>query len=129
MGASEPANQVSSGLRVLVVEDEALVALLLEDMLAELGHEVIGPVAQLAKALEIARHEELDIAILDVSLNGGNTYSVAEALGARGIPFVFATGYGRAALVEPYTDAPLLQKPFRQSDLQDIFTNARKTDA
>jgi len=111
----------TSGLRVLLVEDENLIALLLEDMLAELGHTVIGPIARLNKALEIAQRDEFDVAILDVNINGGDTYPIAEALAARDIPFVFSTGYGRNSLRAPYHDRPILQKPFQQDDLKKLF--------
>lgn len=120
MSASEPFDN-SSGLRVLLVEDENLIALLLEDMLVDLGHTVIGPVARLNKALEIAQGEALDVAILDVNINGGDTYPVAEALAARDIPFVFSTGYGKSTLCAPYRDRPILQKPFQQDDLKKLF--------
>jgi CheY-like chemotaxis protein len=111
----------TSGLRVLVVEDENLLALLVEDMLAELGHEVVGPVACLSTALEMAQRHDVDIAILDLNINGRDTYPVAAALAARGIPFVFATGYSRERLREPYRNVPMLQKPFQQDDLQKVF--------
>lgn len=111
------------GLQVLVVEDEYLVALLLEDMLAELGHQVIGPVGDAGKALEMAQRDPMDIAILDVNLAGLDTYSIAAALSARAIPFIFATGYGRAKLRPPYRDAPMLQKPFQLSELERAFAD------
>lgn len=126
MTASKQTVHRPSRLRVLVVEDENLIALLVEDMLAELGHDVIGPVARLNKALEMARREALDVAILDVNINGEDTYPVAAVLAARSIPFVFATGYARQRLPEPYCDAPLLQKPFMQSDLQKAFAEVRR---
>jgi CheY-like chemotaxis protein len=110
-----------SGLRVLLVEDENLIALLLEDMLADLGHTVIGPLARLDKALEAAQREEFDVAILDVNINGGDTYPIAEALAVRDIPFFFSTGYGKNSLRAPYRDCPTLQKPFQQDDLQKLF--------
>jgi CheY-like chemotaxis protein len=118
-----PASELpgSSGLRVLLVEDENLVALLLEDMLAELGHTVVGPVARLDKALEMAQREPFDVAILDVNISGGEVYPIAEALAARGIPFVFSTGYGKKSLPAPYSDRPALQKPFQRHDLQKLF--------
>ena len=109
------------GLRVLLVEDENLVAMLLEDMLAELGHSVVGPVARLKKALEMAQHEAIDLAILDVNINGEQAYPVAEALAARGIPFVFSTGYGERGLPPQYRGHPTLQKPFQQHDLEKLF--------
>ena len=119
--ASEGAGRHASGLRVLLVEDENLVALLLEDMLAELGHTVVGPVARLDKALEIAQLEAFDVAILDVNINGEEAYPIAEALAARGIPFVFSTGYGKQSLRAPYSDRPALQKPFERHDLQKLL--------
>jgi CheY-like chemotaxis protein len=119
-----PANEQSGhrgGLRVLLVEDENLVAMLLEDMLAELGHSVVGPVARLKKALEMAQRKAIDLAILDVNINGEQAYPVAEALAARGIPFVFSTGYGKRGLPLQYRDHPTLQKPFQQQDLEKLF--------
>src|SRR5665213_2032174 len=100
--ASDEHRDHTSGLRVLLVEDENLIALLLEDMLADLGHTVVGPVARLDKGLEIARHEEFDVAILDININGGETYPIAEALAVRDIPFVFSTGYGKSSLRTAY---------------------------
>ncbi len=121
MPASEQPDCRTSGLRVLLVENENLVALLLEDMLAELGHTVVGPVARLDKALEMAQREAFDVAILDVHINGGDAYPIAEALAARGIPFVFSTGSGKESLRAPYNDRPALQKPFQRHDLQKLF--------
>lgn len=113
--------QHRGGLRVLLVEDENLVAMLLEDMLGELGYTVVGPVARLKKALEMAQHEAIDLAILDVNINGEQAYPVAEALAARGIPFVFSTGYGERGLPLRYHGHPTLQKPFQQHDLEKLF--------
>ncbi|HEX5464137.1 MAG TPA: response regulator [Burkholderiales bacterium] len=114
-----------SGLRVLLVEDESVVAMLLEDILGELGCEVVGPVAQIDKAVEMAQHEKIDAAILDVNLNGRKVYPVADALAARSIPFIFATGYGRDSLRAPYDDRPMLQKPFQQRDINAAFAEVR----
>ena len=97
MSAREQPALRATRLRVLLVEDESMVALLLEDMLTELHHEVVGPVARLDKALEIAQWQALDVALLDVNLNGEEIYPVAEALAVREIPFVFVTGYGKGA--------------------------------
>jgi CheY-like chemotaxis protein len=121
MSASKHPAPRAAGLRVLLVEDESMVALLLEDMLAELGHEVVGPVARLDKALEMAQRQALDVALLDVNLDGREIYPVAEALAAREIPFVFVTGYGRGALPAPYRDRPTLQKPFRRNELRVLL--------
>jgi CheY-like chemotaxis protein len=121
MSASELPIPRAARLRVLLVEDESMVALLLENMLAELGHEVVGPVARLDEALEMAQREALDVALLDVNLNGKEIYPVADALAAREIPLVFVTGYGRRALRAPYCDRPILQKPFRRDALRELF--------
>lgn len=114
-----------TGLSVLLVEDEFIIALLLEEMLRDLGYRVLGPVARLGKALEMARREGVDAAILDINLNGEEVYPVAETLAARGIPFVFVTGYGRDRLRAPYCNSPTLPKPFRRGDLQDALAMAR----
>lgn len=108
-------------MRVLLVEDEGLVALMLEDILADLGHTVVGPVARLDKALEMVQRETFDIAILDVNINGGDTYAVAAALAARDIPFIFSTGYGKKSLQEAYRDRPTLQKPFQEHELKKLL--------
>jgi CheY-like chemotaxis protein len=106
------------GLRVLLVEDEMMVALLLETMLTDLGHQVAGPVARLEKGLEMVEREAIDLAVLDVNINGREVYPIAAALEARGIPFIFATGYGNAGLHPAYGDRPVLQKPYRSDDLK-----------
>ncbi|NNM75234.1 response regulator [Enterovirga aerilata] len=118
------ADQKLAGLRVLVVEDEVAISLLLEDMLLDLGCEVVGPAGRLAPATELAQAERLDLAVLDVNLAGQPIYPVAEALSARGIPFVFSTGYGSAGIDEPYRDRPVLQKPFAQHELQRVLRSA-----
>ena len=128
MPSSEQPGPRTSGLRVLLIEDEIMVALLLEDMLAQLGHRVVGPVTRLKKALEAAQQETIDIAILDVNIDGGEVYPVAEALADRDIPFVFVTGYGRRGLHVDYRDRPCLQKPFRTHDLREVFAEACHTE-
>jgi CheY-like chemotaxis protein len=107
-----------NGLRILVVEDEAAISLLLEDMLLDFGCEVIGPAARLAAALEAVERETVDLAILDVNVAGEPIYPVAEALVQRRIPFVFSTGYGTAGIKDAFRDRPVLQKPFAQHDLK-----------
>lgn len=103
--------------RILLVEDEMLVAMLLEDMLSEAGHTIVGPLARIDQALQAARNEPIDLAILDVNVGGEEVYPVAEALAAREIPFAFATGYGAHGLREPWQERPTLQKPFHRDDL------------
>lgn len=115
-----------AGLRVLVVEDETLVAMLLEDMLADLGCHVIGPVPRIAKAMEIAADADvaLDIAILDVNVAGEEIFPVAELLAGRGVPFAFATGYGDSGVRTPWRGRPVLQKPFRQEQITEALVRA-----
>jgi CheY-like chemotaxis protein len=104
-----------------VIEDEMLIGMLLEDMLADLGHEVAAVVPRLKEALEAVERETFDVAILDVHLQHESAYPVAEALIARGIPFVFATGYGERGLPDTYRGRPVLQKPFAKDDLERVL--------
>lgn len=104
--------------RVLLVEDELLIALSVESMLAELGYAVVGPVARLDEAVERARDEPLDGALLDISLGRDDVFPVAEVLAARGVPFVFASGYTGGALPDRFRGRPHLQKPFSMRQLK-----------
>lgn len=106
-----------AGMRVLVVEDEMLVSLLIEDLLEEHCCIVIGPFDRVPGALEAARTESIDLAVLDVNVAGTKVYPVAELLAARGIPFVLVSGYGRSALPEQHPDWVVCSKPFRADDL------------
>src|SRR5947207_10827120 len=107
--------------RVLVVEDEMLIGMLLEDMLTDLGHEVAAVVPRLKEAMAAVDRETYDVAILDVHLHGESAFPVAEALIAKGTPFVFATGYGERGLPENYRGRPVLQKPFAKDDLERVL--------
>jgi CheY-like chemotaxis protein len=107
--------------RVLVVEDEILISMLLEDMLADLGHEVAGVVPRLGDALSAVQGGAFDVVILDVHLHGQTAYPVADALIERGRPFVFATGYGEGGLPEKYRNHPILTKPFAKDDLERVL--------
>jgi CheY-like chemotaxis protein len=107
--------------RVLVVEDEMLIGMLLEDMLTDLGHEVTAIVPRLKEAMAAAERETFDLAILDVHLHGESAFPVAEVLIAKKIPFVFATGYGERGLPESYRGRPVLQKPFAKDDLERVL--------
>jgi DNA-binding response OmpR family regulator len=113
--------QSLEGRRILVVEDEMLVSMLVEDMLGDLGCVVIGPAASLEEALELARDAEIDIALLDVNLAGKAIYPVADVLKARGVPYIFASGYGDSNTEGPHQGAPSLQKPFRMGDLEQAL--------
>ena len=114
-------NSGLSGRRVLVVEDEVMVAWTLEDMLAELGCTVVGPAARVDQALAMIEAEAVDAVVLDVNLNGEKSYPVADALAARGVPFVFSTGYNKNNLHTGYLGFPMLQKPFERSQLGDAL--------
>ena len=114
-------NSSAASPRVLVVEDEYLIRMLLEDMLADLGYDVAAAVGTIAEASEFAAHGDFNAAILDVNLDGQEVYPVAEILAKRGLPFVFVTGYGERSLNEPYRDRPALQKPFQAEQLKALL--------
>ena len=110
-----------SGRRVLVVEDEMLVALLVQDMLTDLGCVVIGPAATVDEALSLIAAQLPDAAVLDVNLGGQMSYPVADVLLARNVPFVFSTGYASSRLQEGYRMLPALQKPYHMTELRDAI--------
>ena len=114
-------NDRFSGRRVLLVEDEPIVAWLLKDMLVDLGCSVVGPAADVNQALAMIDAESIDVAVLDVNLRGQMSYPVADVLVARGVPFVFSTGYDKDRLLDGYRTIPTLQKPFHRSDLGDTL--------
>jgi len=110
-----------ANLRVLVVEDESIVAMMIEEFLIELGCIVVGSAARLGQALELARSVEVDLAVLDLNLAGEMSYPVAELLRARGVPVIFATGYGSDGLSERFNDARVLPKPYNMLQLADAL--------
>ena len=109
--------QPGGGRRILVVEDEMMIAMLLEDMLTDLGHTVVGVAGRLESALDMARSTDADLAILDVNLSGEASFPVAQVLTERGLPFMFATGYGVLGLEAPFQNTLTLKKPFELNDL------------
>ena len=110
------------GLEIFLVEDEALVAALLEDMLAEFGCILAGAAATVSEALtEIQTATEIDAAILDVNLGGEKVFPVADILVSRGVPIVFSTAYGPADLAERYPQARIIQKPYRPEALAALL--------
>lgn len=111
-------------LRVLIVEDEMLVAMNIEDMLLDLGHEVAGIASRLAPALALAKEGEFDLALLDVNLAGEASFPIAAILRDRGVPFLFATGYGAKGIIEEFRSSTVLQKPFRMPDLDAAIRSA-----
>jgi len=124
MTSATQLQSASPAKRILVVEDELMIRMLLEDMLGELGYTVAAEAARIEEALEAAKNADFDIAILDVNLNGQPISPVADALVARGMPFVFATGYGERGLPEPYRDRPTLKKPFQMDGLKQMLQTA-----
>jgi CheY-like chemotaxis protein len=113
-----------AGRRVLIVEDEAMIALLIQDVLTELGSTVVGPASRIEEAIELARSSPLDLAALDLNLAGSPVYPVAEILTDRGVPFVFMTGYGQHGIAEPWRSRPSIAKPFRPSQLATFLRDA-----
>ena len=107
--------------RLLVVEDEYLIRMLLEDMLDDLGYGIAAAVGTLSEARQIAADGDFNAAILDVNLDGQEIYPVADILTKRGLPFVFVTGYGERSLPEPYSGRPALQKPFQAEQLKSTL--------
>jgi len=107
------------GLRVAVVEDETLVAILLEDMLMELGCQVLWTAHRVGKALDLVAQSPPDAGVLDVNIAGDEVYPVAQALADRNVPFVFTTGYGTRGLTGAWRDRPIVQKPFQVEHLSE----------
>jgi CheY-like chemotaxis protein len=114
----------ADGKRVLIVEDELMIRMLLADMLSELGYAVAAEAARIDEALAATKIGDFDLAILDVNLNGESVEPVAVALSAQGCPFIFASGYGARGLPEAFRDRPTLRKPFQMPELSRILQDA-----
>ena len=112
------------GIRVFVVEDEFAVLMLMEDMLMELGCELVGSASRMAEAIEGAQNSGCDAAVLDVNINGQPIDPVAEVLATRHVPMVFSTGYGRTGVSARWRDHQVLQKPYRVEELAAALTRA-----
>ena len=112
-----------TGRRVLVVEDEAMIVMLLEDMLTMIGYEVARVAYSLEDALKAAEGEQVDVAILDINLKGEASFPVAGILRTRGIPYFFATGYGTTGGGEDFRDVLVLKKPFDVDELAEALSN------
>jgi CheY-like chemotaxis protein len=115
-------------LHILVVEDEAIIAMLIEDTLLDLGCKSVDVAPTIDRALEALEAKKPDFAILDLNLHGSRSYPVADALRGHGRPFVFLSGYGAKGLDGPYKNANVLQKPFQQNDLEAALNRALLSD-
>ena len=125
----DPPRQPSlQGLRVIVVEDEWLIATHLEDLLKDMGCQVVGHAAQCRQAVDLASEAEFDVALLDVNLAGTDVYPVAKAVAGRKIPFAFVTGYGVGHNMGIYRDRPDLQKPVTAAGLKEVLNSALSRD-
>jgi PAS domain S-box-containing protein len=120
--------RIETGNRILLVEDEILVAMMMKDILSELGFAVIGPFSRLAEAMIAAVHEDIDAGIIDVNLGGEFVYPVADVLTARKIPFVFVTGYGVESIDGRFGHVPIVKKPVQRQVLQRIFAPGANGD-
>jgi CheY-like chemotaxis protein len=112
-----------SGMRVMVAEDELLIAMLIEDVLADAGCLLVGPFCNVSDALAAARDATIDIALLDVNLRGQKIYPAAEALAARRIPFLLLSGYGRDAIPPNHPDWEACAKPFKSAELTKMLSD------
>ena len=124
---------MESDFRVLVVEDEALISMLIEDMLADIGCKCVDVAASVEGAMEVLTKAAPDFAMLDINLNGKRSFPIADILLSREIPFIFLSGYGSRGLAEAYAGAKVLQKPFQLGDIEtalaDVFGCAARTGA
>jgi CheY-like chemotaxis protein len=107
--------------RVLIVEDEAMISMLIEDMVSDLGCHVVGPAANIDQALALAQQADVDLAVLDIGVDGSVVYPVADVLRARSIPFIFATGYDFNALPRGFQGTRVLSKPFSYQTFRDAL--------
>jgi len=117
-----------TGARVLIVEDEAFVVMLIEDMLAELGFEIAGTASRVAAAMPLVATLDFDLAILDVNLAGEMSFPVADAIAGKGVPYLFATGYGRPAITPEHAHRPVIKKPFSIQDLRAAIQASLSSD-
>ena len=120
------AKTVAPRRSVLLVEDEVMIRMMVADMLGELGYSVAAEAGDIDEAVRLVQSTDFDIAILDVNVNGKVISPVAEAVRLRGLPFVFATGYGSQGLPEKFRDSPTLQKPFQMATLKRALEDALK---
>lgn len=116
--------QELAGRRILIVEDESLVAMLLETILEDMGCTPVGPASSIDEGLRLVSSEQLDGALLDVNVAGRQVFPVAEALRERGVPFVFSTGYGEGGLPDEWRGQRTIQKPFTEAAVHEALMAA-----
>ena len=108
-------------IRVLVVEDEALVAMMVEDAVERAGHIVAATAANITDAVAAVMRDDFDVALLDMNLNGQKAHALPVSLTARRKPFAFVTGYGQPGILEKFATAPVVTKPFRYEDIERVL--------
>jgi CheY-like chemotaxis protein len=118
--------KVAGKPRVLLIEDEALVAMMIQECLAEFGYQVLGPIGTASEAAARARDGQFEAAVLDINLGDGAVYPIADLLAARGVPFVFVTGYDADSVEPRFRKIPVLQKPIEREVLRRVFVAAAK---
>jgi CheY-like chemotaxis protein len=116
--------QIFRSPRVLIVEDETLVSMLIEDMVCDCGGHIVGPAATFERAIALALEADLDLAILDVNVAGLVVYPVADILRRRGIPFMFVTGYDSSIVPACYRHERVIMKPFSHETFGEAFDAA-----
>jgi len=121
--------ELLAGRRVLVVEDEMMVLINIEDALADFGCTLVAVAATVDQALALIDTQNFDVAVIDVNLDGQTSYPIADALAKRGVPFVFSTGYSDPGLGGDHSDRPVLQKPYRDSQLAEILIRLLRKQA
>src|SRR6185312_4827399 len=117
-----------AGNRIMIVEDEALVAMAARDLMTELGFSVVGPFSKMSEAITALKEGDIDAAILDVNLSGELVYPLADILATGGVPFIFATGYGAESIDRRFANIPVLQKPIERRALQRIFLRSEDVE-
>lgn len=121
-------NAPVTALRFMILDDEIIVALDLESMLMELGHCVVATASRVDRGMEIARTSDLDMAILDINVRGVLSFPIAEVLRDRGVPVIFASGYGQRGLIAGFRDAHILTKPVNMAGLARMVALARGSE-
>lgn len=117
------------GLRVFIIEDEALISMMTEDMLSDFGCISVGIATNVTDAMEQVTRIDCDAVVMDVNLHGEQTFAIARLLSKKSIPFIFTTGYGIDGIPEDLRHVPILQKPFRERDLAEILGAAVRDKA